>query len=278
MSVVNSYNTPEVLFKAIQACRRGREVLLKYFGHLDAVEEKVGAGLVSIADKESEKIIQAELKKFFPETEFLGEESDYAAKTIVREPATKVGRWILDPLDGTTNYVHRFPIFCISLALEYQKEIQIAVIDVPILNETYTAIRGQGAFLNGRKIKVSNTETIRDSLLATGFFADNVPALEEQIKIFSKLVRQSRGVRRAGAAAYDLCMVARGVFDAYWEKNLSPWDSAAGQLLVQEAGGHVVTYRGNSYDPYQNSIVATNGRLTQALVQDMKELLSEDTN
>lgn len=271
-------NSQETLFKAIQACRRGREVLLKYYGHLESVEHKFQAGLVSEADKESEKVIQSELKKYFPEMEFLGEETAYQTQTKVKEMASDKPRWILDPLDGTTNYVHRFPIFCISLGLEFQGDLQVAVIDVPMLNETYTAIRGQGAWLNGNPIKVSGTEKLKDSLLATGFFGENPVMLDEQLKIFSKLVRDTRGIRRPGAAAYDLCMVARGVFDGFWEKNLSPWDTAAGTLLVQEAGGQVSTYRGKKYDPYKNSIIASNGRMHQTLVELMQDCLLQDTN
>ncbi len=275
---MKSYNNQEVLLKAIQACRLGREILLKHYGYLEQIEEKLHAGLVSEADRDSEAAIKKQLQKFFPETEFLGEEESFLTGTKVGTPALEKPRWILDPLDGTTNYVHRFPIFCISLGLEVKGQIQIAVIDVPLMNETYTAIRGGGAFLNGRPIKVSQTQELKSSLLATGFFADNTDALEEQLRIFSKLVRVSRGIRRAGAAAYDLCLVARGVFDGFWERNLSPWDTAAGLLLVQEAGGQVVTYRGKLYDPYKNAVLATNGFLTQTLVESMSSLLSEETH
>jgi myo-inositol-1(or 4)-monophosphatase len=275
---MDNLNTLEVLLKANQACRRGREVLLKYFGHLEHVEEKFQAGLVSEADKESEKIIQTELKKYFPEMEFLGEETAYQTQTKVKTVASDKPRWILDPLDGTTNYVHRFPVFCISLGLEYKGEMQVAVIDVPLMNETYTAIRGQGAWVNGQKLRVSKTAELNKSLLATGFFGENDLSLQEQMKIFSKLVRETRGIRRAGAAAYDLCMVARGVFDGFWESNLSPWDTAAGLLLVTEAGGQVTTFRGKTYDPYKNSIIASNGHLHSTLVESMKPMLLQDTN
>lgn len=275
---MNSLNNQEVLLKAILACRRGRDVLLSYFGHLERVEEKHQAGLVSEADKESEKVIQAELRKYFPDMDFLGEEGAFASKTKVRDVAVDRPRWILDPLDGTTNYIHRFPIFAISLGLEYQGEIQVAVIDIPLLNETYTAIRGQGAWLNGNQIKVSQNKDLHKCMLATGFFGENELSLDEQMKIFSKLVRGTRGVRRAGAAAYDLCQVAKGVFDGFWESNLSPWDTAAGILLVTEAGGKVTTFRGKKYDPYKNSIIASNGLIHQTLVESMSNLLLQDTN
>jgi myo-inositol-1(or 4)-monophosphatase len=214
-------------------------------------------------------VIAEHLKKNFPSIDFLGEETfalgNIPGAKVQSEPAGPNGRWILDPLDGTTNYIHRFPIFCISLALEMDGEIQVAVIDVPLLKETYTAIRGQGAFVNGRPIHVSKTSQLKKALLATGFVAEHEHIIAEQLKIFDDMVRNCRGVRRPGAAAYDLTQVARGVFDGYWERNIQPWDSAAGILLVREAGGVVVTYRGEEYHPYKNSIIAGNIEIAKAL-------------
>ena len=253
-----SMDWKKILDQSAKACAVGRKVLLEYYGHLKKVEEKKHAGLVSEADKESEKAIGEELKKILPEAEFLGEESAFAGASVQSGRAGEKGRWILDPLDGTTNYIHQFPLFCISLALEVSSDIKMAIIDVPLLNETYTAIRGQGAWVNGQKLNVSRTTEVEKSLLSTGFFADDLPALEEQLRIFSSLVRKARGVRRSGSAAYDLCQVARGVFDAYWEKNLKPWDTAAGQLLVEEAGGVLLTYDGRAYNPYENSLISGN--------------------
>lgn len=246
------------MYTALRACRAGREVLLSHFGKLEHVEKKFQAGLVSEADREAEKTITEVLKKSYPRSEVLGEESAHLGAKVESGRGGPEGRWILDPLDGTTNYIHRFPIFCISLGLEISGRLEIAVIDVPMLNETYTAIRGQGAFVNGQKIRVSETASLEDALLATGFFPEDKPALQEQIRLFSSIVGEVRGIRRAGAAAYDLTQVARGVFDGFWEKNLKPWDVAAGQLLVEEAGGKVVTYEGKPHDPYQTSILAGN--------------------
>lgn len=262
---VKSRDWRQVLGQAIKAVSLGREVLLNYFGNLEHIEEKFQAGLVSEADKESERVIAEHLKKNFPEIEFLGEESAYTSGAKVQQPAGAQGRWIVDPLDGTTNYVHRFPIFCISLGLEVNGQMQLAVIDVPMLNETYTAIRGQGAYVNGRPLRVSKTTELKDALLATGFVSEHEHVIAEQLKIFDKIVRESRGVRRPGAAAYDLTQVARGVFDGYWERNIQPWDAAAGILLVEEAGGVVQTYRGEPYTPYKNSIVAGNAQLVSAI-------------
>lgn len=278
---VNSRDWKQVLGQAIKAVSLGREVLLNYFGNLEHVEEKFQAGLVSEADKESERVIAEHLKKNFPEFEFLGEEtfagSNAPGAKVQAEPAQKIGRWIVDPLDGTTNYIHRFPIFCISLALEINGQIQLAVIDVPMLKETYTAIRGEGAFVNGRPLKVSNTTTLEKSFLATGFVAEHEHVIAEQLKIFDEMVRKCRGVRRPGAAAYDLTQVARGVFDGYWERNIQPWDAAAGILLVREAGGVVQTYRGEEYHPYKNSIVAGNTNVVKAVQGVLKNHLDAQT-
>lgn len=252
---------------ALRACRQGRSILMDHFGRLEHIEKKFQAGLVSEADQLSEKAIIQVLKTAYPHSEVLGEESD-AAGTKVREGrGGPEGRWILDPLDGTTNYIHRFPIFCISLALEVSGELKVAVIDVPFLGETYTAIRGQGAFVNGVPIKISSNEAMEDSLLATGFFAEDKEALREQLDLFGRLVGDARGVRRAGAAAYDLCQVARGVFDGFWEKNLKPWDVAAGQLLVEEAGGVVRSYDGQAHHPYSKSVVAGNSAIVNEILR-----------
>ncbi|MFP5518554.1 MAG: inositol monophosphatase family protein [Bdellovibrionia bacterium] len=266
-----------ILHHALRACRLGREVLLNYYGNLGQVEAKFQAGLVSEADKTSERVIQDYLLRHFPEYEFLGEEGAYQSGVKNLTPS-KAGRWILDPLDGTTNYIHRFPIFCISLALEVDHEIKIAVIDVPLLNETYTAIKGVGAFLNGKKLEVSKTHELKDAFLATGFVAEHEHVISEQLQIFSEMVRKTRGIRRPGAAAYDLCLVAKGVFDGFWERNLQPWDSAAGILLVREAGGVVKSYRGQDYHPYLNSCVAGNSHLVEAMRSIIQKHVQQQTD
>ncbi len=265
------------LLVAIKAARLGREVLLKYHGRLEHIEEKFQAGLVSEADRESEKVIFDYLRKNFPHDEFIGEESTSDADlTKVREKSAQGFRnrkWIVDPLDGTTNYVHRFPVYCISIGLEVNGQVEVAVIDVPQLGEVYTAVRGKGAFVNGKRLHVSNTQNLRDSLLATGFIGEKETILEEQLRIFTNIVRRCRGIRRAGAAAYDLCMVARGVFDGYWERGLSPWDSAAGILLVREAGGVVTTYSGAEYTPFHQSLIAGNPKIHAEIRKDFSEIL-----
>lgn len=278
-TVKNSGHTidlDQALAVALKACRLGREVLLKYIGHLEHVTEKFQAGLVSEADKESERVICDYLRKNFPTVEFLGEESSYGTK-VQATPAGPQGRWILDPLDGTTNYIHQFQIFCISLGLEINGQMQVAVIDCPKLGETYTAIRGRGAKLNGRPLQVSSPASLKEALLATGFVAEHDHVIAEQLKIFSDVVRKARGVRRPGAAAYDLALVARGVFDGYWERNIQPWDAAAGILLVEEAGGKICTYRGQPYTPYKNSIIAGSPLVVDELMKCIAPHIAEQT-
>lgn len=258
------------MYTSLKAVREGRAVLMNYWGKLENIEEKHLAGLVSEADRESEFAIKKVLDNTFPDYDFLGEETWFKDQDKSLLSLSTKPRWILDPLDGTTNYIHRFPIFCISLALEINSEIVMGIVDVPILNETYVAVKGRGAFLNGVQIHVSKQDDLKKSFLATGFFPDDIGNLEEQLKFFSRLVRSCRAVRRPGAAAYDLALVASGVFDGFWEKNLKPWDSAAGLILVKEAGGVVRTYANDEYNPYNDSIVATNPQLLMSLLEHLK--------
>lgn len=258
----------QALVAAREAAAEGRKVLMHYFGQLKKVQEKEHAGLVSEADLESEKVISRILKAHLPEIPFLGEEGAFLSGND-KVPATA---WVVDPLDGTTNYVHGFHVFCISIGLQLDGHLVAGLIDVPILGKTYEAAKGQGAYVNGERLSVSKTSSIRDSLLATGFFPDNTNALRDQLKIFSELVFEARGIRRAGAAAYDLCMVAEGVFDAFWEPNLKPWDAAAGVVLVREAGGVVYNYSGEEYRLGDNSLLAGNRDLTAAVRARIQKL------
>ena len=259
----------EILTSARKACRQGRDVLLDYYGRLSRVQEKDQAGLVTEADIESEKVITEFLLKEYPNIDILGEES-FAKKNLDNKRPDKITQqpcWILDPLDGTTNYVHQFPVFCISLGLMVDDEIVVAVVDAPIMQQVFCAIKNQGSYLNDKPINVSKRSELKDSLLATGFFSQNKSLLTEQLDIFSRLINHTRGVRRAGAAAYDLCMVASGVFEGFWEQNLMPWDTAAGRLIVREAGGIVTDFKGEKYHPLQNSILAANPFIHEKIKQ-----------
>ena len=258
----------QALDAAKAAAKAARQVLLDHFGRLKQVQEKAQAGLVSEADLESERVITQVLKKAFPSIPVLGEEGAFASQNSEVPDSA----WVVDPLDGTTNYVHGFHIFNISIGLQWKGELVLGVVDVPLLDKTYSGAKGSGAFVNGEPLKVSGRRTVSESLLATGFFNENPDVLKRQLRIFSELVFEARGIRRPGAAAYDLCLVAEGVFDAFWEPNLKPWDAAAGAFLVREAGGVVWTYDGKPYRLADKTLLAGNHDLAKTLSDRIKTL------
>jgi myo-inositol-1(or 4)-monophosphatase len=264
----NKYS--EELTAAKEAAQKARHILLNYFGRLTQVSEKFQAGLVSEADCAAEKAIQTHLADCCPQYQFLGEEGSYDKPTGQVATGLDQSLWVVDPLDGTTNYVHNFPIFCVSIGLVINRVPVLGVIDVPYLNDTYWAVRGQGAFKNGQAIKVTNSQSMKNCLASTGFNIEKPNNFDDQLKIFASMAKNTRGVRRPGAAAFDLCMVASGVFDFFWEQYLSPWDVAAGQVLVEEAGGRVSTYFGENYNPWSSTILASNGKVHSELLQVMK--------
>jgi len=252
---------------ALKAAEKSRAILLQYFGRLSNVSEKEKAGLVSEADLASEKCIEEYLKAHAPEIDFLGEEG--AFKDNISQSSGKAC-WIVDPLDGTTNYVHKFPIYCISIGLEINGEIQVAVVDAPSMGDVYWATKGSGAYKNGKSRNVSQRKSLRESLVATGFYSESND-IENELMLFAKILNKTRAIRRPGAAAYDLCMVAEGVFDIFWEKNLKPWDTAAGFLLVKEAGGEVCNYEGKDYHPNHNSILASSKNIFAEAKQEITD-------
>lgn len=239
----------EALATARKAADAAGLVLKKYYGRLSSVDEKFQAGLVSEADRESEAVIKKIVFEKFPHHQILGEETGLSGVE-----ATDGSIWMIDPLDGTTNYVHRVPFFCSSLGFEVQGQLLAAVIDAPILGWRYEAIRGGGAFLNGNPISISQRTKFRDGLFATGFSSSD-HTLDEQMELVSHVIRNARGIRRLGAAALDLCLVAEGVFDGFWERNLQPWDTAAGVLIAREAGAIVTDFTGRSFEPRHRSVV-----------------------
>jgi myo-inositol-1(or 4)-monophosphatase len=261
----NKYS--DELRAAKEAAQKARHILLNHFGRLTQVSEKFQAGLVSEADRAAERAIQTHLADCCPQHQFLGEEGAFEKPTDQVETGLGQSLWVVDPLDGTTNYVHNFPIFCVSIGLVVNRVPVVGVIDVPCLNDTYWAVKGQGAFKNGQPIKVSNAQNMKRCLAATGFNVEKPENFDEQLKIFANIARNTRGVRRPGAAAFDLCMVASGVFDFFWEKYLSPWDVAAGQVLVEEAGGRTSTYSGEAYHPWSSTILASNGSVHDEVLQ-----------
>ncbi|MCC7403922.1 MAG: inositol monophosphatase [Bdellovibrionales bacterium] len=260
------------LQQALLAAGQARKVLLDYFGHLTQVTEKHLAGLVSEADVKSEEVIAQILLQKFPQHQFLGEEQSFKSShqgPVLENNSTPI--WIIDPLDGTNNYVHGFHVFCISIGLQVNNELVVAVIDVPKLEQTYFAVKGGGAFVRekggDRRLSVSARTKLKSAMLATGFYGAENLAFDEQLTAFALLLKKTRGIRRAGAAAYDLCLVAEGIFDGFWERNLNPWDTAAGTLLVREAGGVVTDYWGAQFNVKMDSILAVNPALHGELVQ-----------
>jgi myo-inositol-1(or 4)-monophosphatase len=261
---------------AIEAAHSAGEILAKYFGQSERklrIREKPGAGLVTNADVEAERAALKVLKRDFRDFKYLTEESapDVSAS---QGPA----RWVLDPLDGTTNFVHRFPMFCVSIGAEWHGQVVVGVIYHPILRDTYVAVRGQGAYLlqqpagrqsSVRKLKLqcSRTARLEDALLSTGFTYGKSDWLKMEMQAFQRLSSIARAVRRPGSAALDLAYTARGVFDGFWERRLSPWDVAAGSLLIEEAGGVVTDFGGNAFHVEYKEILAGGAKIHRLLRQ-----------
>lgn len=253
--------TPAALLAAAsKAADASARVLMHHFRKSLQVREKGSAGLVTQVDVNSEKEAMKVLRRATPEFGFLTEESG------VHEGRSSRGRWILDPLDGTTNYIHGFPMFCVSIAAEWDGEIVAGVIYHPVLKDRYTAVRGKGAHLNGKKLRVSKTKKLEDSLLSTGFTYRKNEWLHREMEAFERLSGIARAVRRPGSAAMDLAFTAAGVFDAFWERRLSPWDIAAGMLLVEEAGGKMTNFAGTRLKVEEREVLASNGLLHDDLL------------
>jgi myo-inositol-1(or 4)-monophosphatase len=215
--------------------------------------------LVTEADKISEEMITSKINTLFPDHDILAEE-------FTDKESGSDFRWIIDPLDGTTNYAHGYPYFCISLALERLNTVILGIVYDPMLDEMFVAEKGKGAFLNGREIHVSNTHNIIKSLLATGFPYDIRNDSDNNLNYFNAMILKAQAIRRAGSAALDLAYVAAGRFDGYWELKLNPWDIAAGWLLAEEAGGIVTDMGGGHYYLESSSILASNGRIHKEMI------------
>jgi myo-inositol-1(or 4)-monophosphatase len=233
------------------AARAAGEILSRMFGQVNHIIKKGTIDLVTEADLEAEKIILKTIHRDFPKDSILSEESGMQRQTSGRT-------WIVDPLDGTTNFAHGFPFFGVSIALEIEKKIVLGIVYNPHMDEYYEAVRGRGALLNNRPIHVSKTSNLNESLLATGFPYNIHEKSQKVIELFGKMIVRAQGVRRPGSAAIDLCYVAAGRLDGFWEQDLNPWDTAAGIVIVEEAGGKLTTFEGKPYSPYQKTIVAAN--------------------
>ncbi len=236
----------------------------KYYDSADkGVEHKGAIDLVTKADKEVEEFLIGEIERTFPEHGYLAEEGHEKGRE--RELV-----WIIDPLDGTSNFAHSYPVFCVSIALVHRGKPVVGVIHDPMRDETFTAVSGGGAFLNGRPIQVTQTDELKKSLLVSGF-PYNFACDSRNLKLWGAFLHASLSVRRDGSAAIDLCYVACGRFEGFWELGLNAWDIAAGALIVEEAGGSVTNFDGSPLDLFGRNILATNAKVHQAMQQVLKD-------
>lgn len=244
---------------ALTAAQRGGAILLDLFGKIAYIAHKGPIDLVTEADRQAEAAIVGVLATRFPDHQFIAEEGTGAGG------GASVYRWLIDPLDGTTNYAHDNPYFAVSIALQHNGETLCAVVHDPTRGETFTATRGGGASLNAPPIRASTTADPTQALIGTDFPYNPVhrPLAVRREHAFADAVQ---AVRRHGATALDLCYVAAGRFDGFFEGDLKPWDCAAGALIVREAGGQVSNFQGGPFDPFQGDIVASNGRLHAAML------------
>ena len=238
----------------IAAAYEGGRVLSSHLGKLAHIHKKGRIDLVTEADTGSEKCIKARIKKTFPDHTILAEESGL-------DQGDAQYRWIIDPLDGTTNYAHQLGLFAVSIAFARDDAIIIGIVLNPLSGELFVAAQGQGATLNGHPVQVSKTKTVADSLLVTGFPYAQQAIIDELLTRFASCLKAAQGVRRLGSAALDLCYVACGRFEGFWEQALKPWDTAAGQLIAREAGATVTNFTGTNFLIEQKEILATNGHI-----------------
>lgn len=240
------------------ALEAGRFLLSRFRSDLE-ISKKGRIDLVTEMDLRAEEIIVSRIRQEFPDHGILAEEE-----------GSQVGnssyKWVVDPLDGTTNYAHGYRFFCVSIAVEYENQPVLGVVYDPVTEELFSARRGEGAFLNERRISVSGQDCLIDSLLCTGFSYDD-QKIRENLELFNRIILHTQAVRRDGSAALDLCYVACGRFEGFWELSLHPWDVAAGTLIVAEAGGLVTGFDGASCTIYDQQIMATNGKIHPDLIK-----------
>ncbi|HNV85830.1 MAG TPA: inositol monophosphatase family protein [Candidatus Omnitrophota bacterium] len=233
------------------------------------VKSDDGLSLVTEVDKRSEAQIIRAIKKSFPDHAILAEESAPQGQSPYK--------WIIDPIDGTTNYAHTFPAACVSIACEKDGRIELGGVLDPFRREFFFAERGRGAFLNGKPIRTSKVKSLSESLLVTGFPYDRKIHASYYLKIYGAFMTRCHGIRRTGSAALDLCYIASGRFDGFWEMKLSPWDTAAASLIVLEAGGRLSDFKGGPYSVYDPQILATNGRIHREMLAILRPFLRKKT-
>ncbi|ETR74281.1 MAG: myo-inositol-1(or 4)-monophosphatase [Candidatus Magnetoglobus multicellularis str. Araruama] len=245
---------------AIAAAYHAGEILNRYYGNLKDIHKKGAIDLVTEADVASEKAVKQIIQKHYPDHGIIAEESGTQNTQTPYE-------WIIDPLDGTTNYAHQIPIFSVSISFVVEKKPVVGVVFNPVAQELFCAIKGCGATYNQQSIAISQTKALSDSILVTGFPYNLREMIDPLITRFSNCLQSAQAVRRLGAASLDLCYVASGRFDGFWEQNLKPWDTAAGMLIAQEAGANITNFSDQSYHYNMSEIIATNGYIHQDLLE-----------
>jgi len=258
---------PLDLISPMQAmAREAGSLLMEYFRQRVKIEYKGDVDLVTVADRKSEALILEKIRRQFPTHDVMGEEG-------ARIETGSEFKWYVDPLDGTTNFAHSFPVFCVSLAVERRGKRIAGVVYDPTRDEMFAAELGSGAWLNGKAMHVSSTANLGECLIATGF-PSHKRHKNPNIYFYHQLTLRSHGVRRAGSAALDLCNVASGRFDGFWEFNLNPWDTAAGVLIVEEAGGKVTDFSGGAFQIASRETLASNGLVHDALMHEFQEIFA----
>ena len=243
----------------LAAAAKAGEILRHYWDKTHNIDKKGAIDLVTEADLASEEAIIHLIRTAFPEHAVLAEESGVTH-------GTDSGQWIIDPLDGTTNYAHGLPAFTVSIAFAFEGELIFGSVLNPVTEELFCGMRGLGASLNGRPIRVSSTKTLSDSLLVTGFPYDLKPVIQSMMQRFERCLMAAQGVRRLGSAALDLCYVACGRFEGFWEQNLAPWDTAAGVVIAKEAGAFISDFSNGPYAIEKKEILATNGVIHDEII------------
>lgn len=260
---------------AINSASKAGEWIKTKLGSFSNLELKYSSSdLVTEIDKGSERLIRKLIGTHFPDHAFLGEEGvEPGATASTKAIADRMDEeylWIVDPIDGTTNFVHGFPYFCVSIALAHKGEVIVAVIYDPMRDELFVAEKGKGAYVHGKPLKVAPEATLQQSLVASGFPTDTTNVLPLNLKSIVHIAPKVRNIRAAGSAALHMAYVAAGRLTGFWEYNLNSWDLAAGSLLIQEAGGKVTDIHGNPYSLSVRDVVATNGHIHNELVQEIE--------
>ncbi|MBV1909729.1 MAG: inositol monophosphatase [Kangiellaceae bacterium] len=244
---------------AVRAARKAGDFIIREANHISAVESKSQHDYVTNVDKAAEQLIIETILSAYPEHSFLGEESGESGESEFQ--------WVIDPIDGTTNFIRKIPHWAISIACKHKGRTQVGVIYDPTKQELFTAVKGRGAQFDNKKMRVSNTKGLEHSLIATGFPFRDESKLTEYMQVFGRLFPHCSDMRRAGSAALDLAYVAAGRFDGFWEFGLSPWDTAAGVLLVEESGGMVSDMKGNPNYEKSGSILAANPKAFKTMLK-----------